>query len=137
MWDTPHETHPLTTVQPETSWIHSELLAACRRVIGVTRTTGTQTFTGTTSRDGSSVAGFDIVLTSDTAEGVRAPLVLDLRDDAAERTLSTAEAIGALCHRAASGDSDAQESLLKLVGADYYAYLTRFAREHPGSGDSP
>ncbi|MCH6230794.1 hypothetical protein MK786_08600 [Microbacterium sp. CFH 31415] len=137
MWDTSRETHPLTTVLPETSWIHSELLAACRRVIAVTRTTGTQTFTGTTSRDGTSLAAFDVVFSSDTAENVRTSLVLDVRDDAAQRTLSTAEALGDLCHGAASGDSDAQQSLLNLVGADYYAYLTRFAREHPGSGDSP
>lgn len=137
MWDTPQETHPLATAQDETSWIHSELLAACRRVIGVTRTTGTQTFTGTTTRDEKSFAGFDIVLSSDAAENVRTPLVIDVRVDAAQRTLSTAEALGDLCHRAASGDSDAQESLLKLVGADYYAYLTRFAREHPGSGPTP
>ncbi|MBD8023216.1 hypothetical protein [Microbacterium gallinarum] len=75
--------------------------------------------------------GFDIVLSSDAAENVRTPLVIDVRVDAAQRTLSTAEALGVLCHRAASGDSDAQESLLKLVGADYYAYLTRFARDTP------
>jgi hypothetical protein len=137
MWDTPHESRLLTAAEHETSWIHSELLAACRRVIGVTRTTGTQTFTGTTSRDETSFAGFDIVLSSDAAESVRTSLVLDLRDDAAHRTLSIAEALGDLCHRAASGDGDAQKSLLTLVGADYCAYLTRFAREHPGPGGTP